>query len=132
MSAGMLGGSVPTTRVITILSPDVTKSWRITSLGAIEFSDDSGQTWVTQTALPAGVAVAGSAPSAKVCWVVGRAGIVFRTTNGSKWKQVAPPVALDLTAIRAFDAEHATVTTADGSNYLTKNGGKSWEKQDNP
>ena len=129
---GLIARPSSTPREITIVSPDFTKSWRITSLGAIEFSNDSGQTWVTQTSVPAGVAVAGSAPSVKVCWVVGRGGFVLRAKNGSEWKQVTPPVAMDLIAIRALDAKHATVTAADGSTYVTKDGGKSWEQQKNP
>ena len=117
---------------VTIPSPDPTKLWRIASSGAIEFSSDSGSTWTAQTApLPQKVST-GSSPSVKVCWVVGPAGLIYRTVNGSEWKPVPPPVESDLISVSAKDAKHATVTSADGASYLTKDGGKSWHPQQNP
>ncbi len=133
---GIIGGllqTVPTaTKVIVITTPDASKSWRIADSGAIEFSNDAGLTWLTQHPSPAGAVVAGFAPSTNVCWVVGRAGLVLRTVNGSDWRQVAAPTSQDLTAVHALDAKHATVTAADGTLYVTKNGGKSWALQNKP
>jgi hypothetical protein len=117
---------------IVIASPDATKSWRISETGAIEFSSDSGVSWETQKTASAGTLLSGFAPSAKVCWVVGRGGVVFRTANGTDWKQVATPTLQDLTGVTASNAKHAQVTAADASVFVTKDGGKSWSRQNNP
>jgi hypothetical protein len=132
---GIIGGLLQTTpgaaKGIVITTPEASKSWRIADSGAIEFSNDAGLTWVTQYSPSPGSAVSGYAPSANVCWIVGHAGLVLRTGNGSDWRQVAVPTP-DLTAVHAQDAKHATVTAADGTHYVTKNGGKSWTPQNNP
>jgi len=117
---------------IVILSPDATKSWRIAVSGAIEFSGDSGVTWEMQRPDFAGAMTAGFAPSVKVCWIVGRSGAVLRTVDGTDWKQVSAPTSQDLTGVTAWSAKHAQVTAADGTVFVTKDGGKSWKKQNNP
>ena len=131
-AADQLGVSEELPKPIVIASPDATKSWRISESGAIEFSRDSGVSWQTQTTAPAGTLTSGFAPSAKVCWVVGRGGVVFRTANGTDWKQVATPTFQDLTGVTASNAKRARVTAADASVFVTKDGGKSWSQQNNP
>jgi hypothetical protein len=117
---------------IVIRSPDATKSWRIAVSGAIEFSADSGVTWEMQRPEIAGAMTTGFAPSAKVCWIVGRSGAVLRTANGTDWKQVTAPTSQDLTGVTAWSAKRAQVTAADASVFVTKDGGKSWTQQNNP
>jgi hypothetical protein len=117
---------------IVIRSPDATKSWRIAVSGAIEFSGDSGVTWEMQRPEIVGAMMSGFAPSAKICWIVGRGGAVLRTVNGTDWKQVAAPTSQDLTAVTAWSAKRAQVTAADASVFVTKDGGKSWTQQNNP
>jgi hypothetical protein len=117
---------------IVIASPDPTKSWRIAVSGAIEVSNDSGVTWQMQRPGIAGAMTSGFAFSSKICWIVGRAGAVLRTVNGANWKQVAAPTTLDLTHVTVWSAKRAQVSAGDGSSYVTKDGGKSWAKQNNP
>jgi hypothetical protein len=117
---------------ILIPSPDAMKSWRIAVSGAIEFSSDSGVTWEMQRPGIAGALTAGYSPSAKICWIVGRGGAVLRTANGIDWIKVTPPTTEDLTAVIASSAKHAQVTGAGGTVFVTKDGGKSWKKQNNP
>ena len=117
---------------IVIRSPDATKSWRIAASGAIEFSGDSGVTWEMQRPEIVGAMMSGFAPSAKICWIVGRGGAVLRTVNGTDWKQVAAPTSQDLTSVIAWSAKRAQVTAADASVFVTKDGGKSWTQQNNP
>jgi Photosynthesis system II assembly factor YCF48/Putative zinc-finger len=114
----------------TIPVADSSDAWRISPSGSIEFSDDSGMTWVTQLAPPIQRPLVGYAPSRNICWIVGREGLILRTTNGTDWARVPSPTPLDLVHVRAADANHAIVTTADGTRYVTKNGGKSWKAQD--
>ena len=70
--------------------------------------------------------VAGSAPSVKVCWVVGNKGTIYRTTDGTIWRKIPAPAQADLTAVDAKDASSATVTLKDGKKFSTSNGGKTW------
>lgn len=72
------------------------------------------------------VLTAGSSTSRDVCWIVGRAGIVLVTTDGATWQRHPIPEAADLTAVRAIDARTATVTTADGRQFATADGGITW------
>jgi photosystem II stability/assembly factor-like uncharacterized protein len=71
---------------------------------------------------------AGAAPSASVCWLVGRAGVVLRTTDGRTWRRVPFPEMTDLSAVRAIDADGnvASVSTADGRTFSTTDGGATW------
>jgi hypothetical protein len=82
------------------------------------------------SAAPADVAsqlTAGAAPSAAVCWLVGRGGVVIVSTNGgSTWRRVTFPEITDLSAVRATDARAASVTTADGRMFTTSDGGMTW------
>jgi len=117
---------------ILIPSPDAMKSWRIAVSGAIEFSSDSGVTWEMQRPEIVGAMTSGFAPSARICWIVGRGGAVLRTVNGIDWIKVIAPTTEDLTAVIASSAKHAQVTAAGGTVFVTKDGGKSWKKQNNP
>jgi photosystem II stability/assembly factor-like uncharacterized protein len=70
--------------------------------------------------------LAGAAPTAKICWVVGAGGTILRTTNGGHWKTIRPPVETDFVRVEAADALSATVTAMDGRKFSTSDGGKSW------
>jgi photosystem II stability/assembly factor-like uncharacterized protein len=69
---------------------------------------------------------AGTAPSRNVCWVVGRAGVVLLSIDGATWQTRPLPEATDLIAVRASDAKTASVTTADGRQFSTTDGGATW------
>jgi photosystem II stability/assembly factor-like uncharacterized protein len=62
-----------------------------------------------------------------VCWIVGAAGTVARSTDGQTWQQVTFPEAIDLSAVRASDAAHALVTATDGRTFATADGGRTWQ-----
>ncbi len=72
------------------------------------------------------VPAAGSAPSASVCWVVGREGVVVRTTDGSRWTRLPFPNTADLVGVTASSADAATVVAADGRTFSTADGGATW------
>jgi len=108
-----------------IASPARDSQWRIVN-GAVEYSDDGGTTWRAQT-LGVNLPVrAGSAPAARVCWLAGAQGLVLLTTEGSRWRRIDFPDPVDLVAIEATDASHATVTTAAGRRFGTSDGGQTW------
>ena len=70
--------------------------------------------------------IAGSAPSVKICWLVGENGTILRTTDGAHWKTIKPPEETDFMRVEATDALTATVTAMDGRRFSTSDGGKSW------
>ena len=104
-------------------------SWRFGQDGVIEKSSDRGQTWVRQSS---GVTTAlsdASAPSDRVCWIVGAGGVVLRTTDGVTWQRLTSPTAADLVAVHAWNELAATVTASDRSDYETTDGGQSWKRR---
>ncbi|MFY9530725.1 MAG: YCF48-related protein [Candidatus Acidiferrales bacterium] len=113
-----------------ISDPEKTILWRVGPAGSIERSDNAGLSWQQQLSRISEDLLAGSAPSAKTCWVVGRAGVVLRTTDGQTWRQLASPTAADLVGVQAQDARQATVKTADGRSFVTADGGKTWQPKD--
>ena len=111
-----------------ITSPDPRTRWRLVGGATVEYSQDSGATWIST---PTGVTeplTAGSSPSADVCWLVGRNGSVLLTTDGRRWQRVAFPEALDLTSVRATDARSAQVTAASGAVFRTADAGATWKR----
>lgn len=114
---------------IDIRTPDPAVRWRIAG-ARVERSIDAGSSW---TPVPTGVTAevtAGAAPAASVCWLVGRGGLVLLTTNGAAWQRLTFAEPTDLSAIRATDARNATVTTADGRQFSTTDGGRTWTRRD--
>jgi photosystem II stability/assembly factor-like uncharacterized protein len=111
---------------LQIQTPDPKILWMIVSAGAIEKSEDGGATWKPVYLERHAPIVAGSAPTVKICWLVGGNGIILRTTNGTHWKNITPPAETDFMSVEATDASIATVTSMDGRNFSTADGGKSW------
>jgi hypothetical protein len=110
-----------------IHTPDPSVLWRITHGGFVERSVDAGATWQGQLPNSNARLVAGSAPGAKICWLVGRNGIILLTTDGTKWKTIPPPEPADFVRVAAQDASSATLTGADGRKFSTTDAGKHWK-----
>jgi photosystem II stability/assembly factor-like uncharacterized protein len=100
--------------------------WRIGAAGLVERSTDGGATWLAQTPSPGAQLTAGSAPTEKTCWLVGRNGMILLTTDAAAWKAIPPPAKTDFAGIVAKDAFEATVTATDGRKFTTKDGGANW------
>lgn len=114
---------------IVVATSEPATRWRLLPDGVVARSDDGGATWREQPTPVKQRLVAGSAPSAKVCWLVGSAGTVLRTTDGEKWEKTTVPVEADLISVDARDALHARVTATGGRVYLTEDGGRTWKLQ---
>ena len=114
------------TESLLLTSPDAQTLWRIDSRSILLKSTDGGRTWRVQHSDPSHALTAGTAVSASVCWVVGRAGIVLVTTDGEQWVARPLPDPVDLVSIEAQSAMVATVTAADGRTFATNDGGHSW------
>lgn len=111
---------------VVVQAPGGTIRWRLHPGGAIFRSADAGATWQLQRSGVKTDLLAGSSPSAVVCWVVGQDGTVLVTSDGATWQSRLFPDRVDLTAVQARDAESATVTTRDGRRFTTADGGRTW------
>jgi hypothetical protein len=113
----------------TIATPDPLILWRAGVAGKIERSEDGGKTWQTQSSgVPANL-TSGSAPSVKICWVVGAGGVILRTTDGEHWEKIVSPAPLNWIRVVAEDAQRAIITSAEQKQYVTTDGGKTWMPQ---
>jgi hypothetical protein len=119
--ARLLARSAP----IQIISPDPSVRWRVTG-GFVERSSDGGATWTaTSTQLMVNL-TAGASPSPSVCWLVGSAGTVLLSTDGTQFRVVPFPERIDLATVRTTDGRNATVTASDGRTFATADGGLTW------
>lgn len=112
--------------VVDIETPDASIRWRITGGRLVERSTDGGSNWETQSTGVASPLTAGASPAPSVCWLVGRGAVVLLLTDGHSWRRLAFPEAVDLVAVRAVDATTASVTTAAGRTFTTRDGGLTW------
>jgi len=112
------------------VSPNPASRWRILQGGAAQRSADGGATWQTQNTGVSETLSGGSSPLPSVCWLVGPKGIVLRTTDGRSWTRIPFPEVVPLASIRATDADTATVTTEDGRQFGTENGGRTWTRKE--
>jgi photosystem II stability/assembly factor-like uncharacterized protein len=95
----------------------------------VEHSTDGGSTWNTVFMLAGAEFTSGAAPSASTCWVIGRRGVVLRSTDGRTFALVIFPAMTDLSAVKATDARSASVSTVDGRTFSTTDGGATWRRQ---
>jgi hypothetical protein len=116
---------------LEIRSPDLAVRWRVVD-ASVEKSTDGGRSWERQQTGAAAAILAGVAPSADVCWLVGRQGTVIVTTDGRTWRQLTAPTSSDLLSVTAEGALTAAVRTAEGATYRTTDGGMTWVLQETP
>jgi photosystem II stability/assembly factor-like uncharacterized protein len=109
----------------TAATADGQNIWRV-GIDGIERSTDKGRMWIRDQVPDAVNITAGSAPSASVCWMVGRSGLVLRYVASSGWARTTSPAPVDFVAVSARDAERAVVTAADGRRFETADGGRTW------
>jgi hypothetical protein len=109
-----------------ITTPDSDVFYRIATGGFVEISEDGGVTWQRQLLNPSAEFTAGSAPEPRICWLVGRSGIVFLTEDGKNWRQIPSPTSEDLIAVVAKSGSNATVASDDDRKWTTDDAGKNW------
>jgi photosystem II stability/assembly factor-like uncharacterized protein len=111
-------------------SPEGDAQWRLGAAGLIEKSTDNGRTWQQQASGVTVDLLAGSAATNEVAWIVGRAGVILRTTDGRQWQRIAPPAGItdDWVTVVVRSATSATVV---GSirRFATEDGGMTWTEQ---
>jgi photosystem II stability/assembly factor-like uncharacterized protein len=94
----------------------------------LERSTSGGSQWETASLSSPGVMTAGMSPASSVCWIVGRAGAVYVTTDGLRFVRVMFPESIDLVSVTATDDRHATVMSADGRSFRTDDQGMTWTR----
>jgi Putative zinc-finger len=113
---------------LVVTSPGSSITWTIHT-NHVQYAEN-GQPAPVQDFLPTNSAIAaGSSPGGNVCWLVGAAGAVVRTTDGRNWLAANSPANVDLTGITATTAKAATVTASGGKIYVTSDGGQTWKAQ---
>ena len=92
-------------------------------------STNGGARWEPVPTVTSGELLAGAAPSATVCWLVGRGGVVLVSMDGGQFRRVTFPEMTDLSAVTATDARSASVSTIDGRIFATTDAGLTWERR---
>jgi photosystem II stability/assembly factor-like uncharacterized protein len=131
-TGAIAGAAIPdaatSPEVLAMISPpDQKAGWQVGKNGMILRRDLDGRNRPQHSGVSTDL-TAGAAPSATVCWVVGRSGTIIRTTDGEHWELVASPTGDNLVAVASDSADHAIVTTASGQNFATSDGGASWHR----
>jgi photosystem II stability/assembly factor-like uncharacterized protein len=92
----------------------------------IERSTSAGTTWTAADIASPETLTAGAASSSSVCWIVGRRGAVYLTTDGVRFERLPFPETVDLVSVVALDERTANVSTADGRSWRTLDQGRTW------
>lgn len=111
---------------LEVVSPDPMRRWRIAGTGVVERTTNGGAQWQRATLPESATLTGGSSPSPSICWLVGRAGAIYVTTDGLRFVRVAFPYRTDFVSIRATDDRRATVITIDGRTLQTEDQGATW------
>ena len=61
-----------------------------------------------------------------MCWLVGRSGAIYVTTDGLRFVRVPFGERTDFVSVQAIDARRATIVTIDGRTMRTDDQGATW------
>ena len=112
--------------LLEIVSPDRMTRWRVVGTGQVERSTNGGARWEPATLPESATLTGGSSPSPTICWLVGRTGAIYVTTDGLRFNKVPFQDRTDFVSIQAQDGRRATVVTIDGRTFRTEDQGAIW------
>ena len=112
--------------IVEIVSPDPMIRWRVVGAGQVERSTNGGARWEAAKLPESATLIAGSSPSSSICWLVGRTGSIYVTTDGLRFVRVPFQDRTDFVSIQATDGRRATVVTIDGRTMRTDDQGANW------
>ena len=111
---------------LEVVSPDSMTRWRVIGAGQVERSTNGGAQWQPVALPESATLTGGSSPAPSICWLVGRTGAVYVTTDGLRFIRVPFPYRTDFVSIQATDGRRATVVTTDGRTMRTEDQGATW------
>jgi hypothetical protein len=111
---------------LEVRSPDPMTRWRVIGAGRVERTTNGGAQWVQATLPESATLTGGSSPAPSICWLVGRTGAIYMTTDGLRFTKVPFESRTDFISIQALDARRATVITSDGRTMRTEDQGATW------
>jgi hypothetical protein len=111
---------------LQVVSPDPAKRWRVVGPGRVERSINGGAQWEPAILPESATLTAGMSPAPSVCWLVGRTGAIYVTSDGLRFIRIPFPERTDFVSIQATDDRHATVITIDGRTFRTDDQGVTW------
>jgi Putative zinc-finger len=114
------------TSIFEVASPDPMTRWRVVGAGQVERSTNGGARWEAATLPESATLTAGSSPSPSICWLVGRTGSIYVTTDGLRFVRVPFTDPSDFVSIQATDGRRATIVTIDGRTMRTEDQGATW------
>jgi photosystem II stability/assembly factor-like uncharacterized protein len=100
--------------------------WRVVGTGQVERSTNGGARWEPATLPESATLTGGSSPSPTICWLVGRTGAIYVTTDGLRFNKVPFQDRTDFVSIQAQDGRRATVVTHRGRTFRTEDQGATW------
>jgi hypothetical protein len=113
---------------VEITSPDKSVRWTITG-GRLVDRAGPGAAQFGAASMPAATVSAGHSPAPSILWLVGPAGAIYLTVDGSRFERIPFIETTDLAAVAAVDGRQATVTTSDGRTFHTTDRGATWSRQ---
>ena len=111
-----------------VVSPDPMTRWRVIGAGRVERSTNGGAQWEPAALPEAATLTGGSSPAPSICWLVGRTGAMYVTTDGLRFVRVPFRERTDFISIQAIDGRRATVVTTDGRTMRTEDQGATWTR----
>jgi hypothetical protein len=111
---------------VAIVAPGATVQWRIVGGRQVERSTTAGREWTAADIDSPDLLLAGAAASPSVCWIVGRRGAVYVTTDGLRFERLPFPEPADLIVVTVVDDRTASVSAADGRSWRTADQGRTW------
>ncbi len=92
-------------------------------------SDDAGKTWEPARRLPDEKILSVASYQSRV-WAGGHAGKIFYSTDdGRHWAAIRTGAQGDVVQMSFSDAKHGVLTTSNGEQWRTEDGGKTWSRQ---
>jgi photosystem II stability/assembly factor-like uncharacterized protein len=107
--------------------------WNVTPDGKVQRSANKGRTFELVSVAP-GIKFRAIAALGNEVWTGGASGALFHSIDGgATWTQVpinsgAVTVTEAIATIQLHDPQHLTVTTASGSQWVSADGGRHWQK----
>jgi photosystem II stability/assembly factor-like uncharacterized protein len=108
--------------------------WNVSPDGQVERSTDGGKTF-NLIPIAAGVKFMAIAAVGNDVWAGGAGGALYHSSSaGATWNSVGinfagKAVTEMVTGIQVIDPQHLTVTTATGAQWVSEDGGGSWQKK---